>query len=295
MNFFNFNFKKIFKFQKYNFRSFEELEFYKSIYISVGKRSLYAKAIELGLEPLAQQILDSNSLINPKLFINPSKDGLKNHAKVLKGAQDILVHLIVKNKHIMEKIRDLKFKYSFKIESKKVKSAADVKEAFKFENYFDFTSNSNMIKPHQILALFRGENLKVLKVSFVIHDKFSIELLQAASRILLKSNLNDNFKLFKAAFDEAFNKRISPFLKRQFKNELQQSAEKAAITSFADNLKGLLLTCPVKGRKILGKEKLKLILKFLSLILTLIYKLINFLHFYHQVSTQDSSTAVKSL
>lgn len=36
----------------------------------------------------------------------------------------------------------------------------------KFELYFDFTTQVNYIKPHQILAINRAENLKVRNVCF---------------------------------------------------------------------------------------------------------------------------------
>ena len=68
----------------------------------------------------------------------------------------------------------------------------------------------------------------------------------------MKSPSTENQKIFKIAFDQAMKLRISPFLKRQLRNELQKIAEKSAISSFAENLKNLLLTRPTKGRKILG-------------------------------------------
>lgn len=211
-------------------KSLEELNFYKSLFKSEGKRSLYERAVEGGFEPLTQKIL--------------SGDTVKLTKESTKGVHDIIVHFIVKNKLIMEEIRKLKEKYSVRIEAKKLK------EDHKFETYYQFSCSSNVIKPHQILAIFRGEAQKVLKISYNIDDRVSRDLLQFSSKILLKSTRN--LKIFKNAFDEAFSKRILTFLKRQLKNDLLKFAEKAAISSFAENLKNLLLTRPIRGRKILG-------------------------------------------
>lgn len=218
------------------------MEFYKSLFKTEGKRSLFERAISQGLEPLAHKILNGETF-NINSYI---KNDLKSKSDVIKGIQDILVHWIVKNKFLMEEIRRLKAKYSMKIESKIVK---DHKDAHKFENYAQFSCSSSSIKPHQILAIFRGENLKILKISIVIDERVQRELFEFAVKLLLKSK---ELEIFKSAFDEAFSKRISAFLKRQLKNELQKLADKAAISSFAENLKSLLLTCPVRGRKILG-------------------------------------------
>lgn len=234
------------------FRSIEELDFYKSLFKTEGKRSLYEKALEIGLEPLALKIINGNSNPTANSLINPKVDGLKTKSEVIKGAQDILVHLIVKNKLIMEEIRKLKEKFSVKIEAKKATTAKDSKDAHKFENYFNFSTSSTFIKAHQVLALFRGENLKILKISFIIDDRFPRELFKFTESLLMKSKSREDCEIFKAAFDEAFNKRISSFLKRQHKNELQKFADKAAISSFAENLKNLLLARPVRGRKVLG-------------------------------------------
>lgn len=58
--------------------------------------------------------------------------------------------------------------------------------------------------------------------------------------------------MFLAAFSDAYRKKISPFIVRQTQSELTRIAEKSAVDVFATNLKDLLLTNPVKGRKILG-------------------------------------------
>ncbi|KAG5668337.1 hypothetical protein PVAND_016280 [Polypedilum vanderplanki] len=236
-------------------KSFEELEFFKSLYKSEGKRTLYEKAIELGLGKTAEEILEGKNFVNFKEFINPKVEGLKNSNEILKGIKDIIVHKIAKNKEIVEEIRNLKDKFNIKLESKATKDGKNQENSYKFQNYLDFSCHScNNLKPHQILALFRGESLKILKLSFTFDPRFERTLEKFSKNLLLKKGVDfgNRSKIFDEAFKETFSKRISPFLIRQLRSELQKSAEKAAITSFAENLKNLLLTMPVKGRKILG-------------------------------------------
>lgn len=236
-------------------KSHDELDFFKSLYKSEGNRTLYEKANELGLNPLACDLLSGNKkLASFNSFVNPKVEGLKSTQEIEKGVKDILVHMIVKNKSVIEEIRRLKDAFTIKIESKQTKASKEDKNAYKFETYFDFSLACSNLKPHQILALFRGETMKILKLTFTFHDLFSKNLNKFAKNELLKrgSDYEMRSKIFDEAFKEAFSKRISPFVIRQLRSELQKIADKAAIASFAENLKNLLLTVPVKGRKILG-------------------------------------------
>ena len=65
-------------------------------------------------------------------------------------------------------------------------------------------------------------------------------------------NSADRTKMFNEAFSDAYRKKISPLIIRQTQSELTRRAEKSAVEVFASNLKNLLLTNPVRGRKILG-------------------------------------------
>lgn len=235
-------------------KTFEELEFFKSLYKSEGKRTLYEKAMEIGLGTLASNLLDGTKKVSFESLVNAKIDGLKSKEDVKKGVKDIFVHQIAKNKLIIEEVRQMKDKYTIRIESKATKTATSDKNAFRFKTYFEFSCSSNNLKPHQVLALFRGENLKILKLSFIFDDRFSKNLEYFAKSLLLKKGTDheERNKMFEEAFKEAFSKRISPFVIRQLRTELQKHADKAAVISFSDNLKNLLLTMPVKGKKILG-------------------------------------------
>ncbi|KAL7027155.1 hypothetical protein ACKWTF_005319 [Chironomus riparius] len=238
-------------------KSFEELEFIKSLHKSEGKRTLFERANELGLGPVATEFLAGSKKLKPfESYVNKQTEGLQSPSEIEKGVKDILVHMIFKNKLIIEEIRRLKEVHTIRVESKQTKASKEDKNAYKFETYFDFSMATSNLKPHQILALFRGESLKILKLSFTFNDYFQKNLNKFAKDELLKRGADYEMrsKFFDDAFKEAFSKRISPFVVRQLRTELQNLADKAAISSFADNLKNLLLVVPVKGRKILGVD-----------------------------------------
>lgn len=121
----------------------------------------------MGLEPIAEQILEGTQFIAVDQLVKPGTEGLENSEKVCEGIKNIMSHLITKNTEVLTEVRRLKSQYKITLTSTQVKAKKDEKdtkkEVHKFENYFDFSIPTNYLKPHQILALNRGENLKVCR------------------------------------------------------------------------------------------------------------------------------------
>jgi competence ComEA-like helix-hairpin-helix protein len=173
-------------------------------------------------------------------------------------------HLIAKNELIMDEVRQLRTKYSVTISTTQLKQKKTIDEksngksksndSHKFENYFNFSCSVDRIRPHQFLAIKRGESLKVLSVKYEVDDRLHQKLKDFAVRKFVGqgSNSTERKKIFFDAFTDAFKKKISPFIVRQVQSELTRRADKSAVDVFATNLKNLLLTNPVKGRRILG-------------------------------------------
>lgn len=79
----------------------------------------------------------------------------------------------------------------------------------KFETYFDFRNTINYVKPHQTLAINRGESLKVLTVKVEIPDSLRHELYRFTRDEYLSegSMSHERAQLFDAAFEEAYSKK----------------------------------------------------------------------------------------
>ena len=154
-------------------KSLDELEHLSSLYKPASKGSLYERAQKIGLEPGAENILYGIQNVKLMTLVNSKIEGLKSLKEVEEGIKNIMSHLIAKNELVMNEVRDLKARFSVTVSSSQVKQKKNEtekqkgnvktnKEAQKFENYFNFSCPADRIKPHQILALNRGESLNVI-------------------------------------------------------------------------------------------------------------------------------------
>lgn len=147
-------------------RSIDELEHLSNLYKPASKGSLFERAQKLGLESPAENILLGGKTDLLKL-VKANTKGLETMKEVEEGVKNIMSHLIAKNSVIMDEVRDLRTKYGVKITTSQVKQKKSEKgkatsNLHKFENYFNFSLTADRIKPHQVLAINRGESLKVM-------------------------------------------------------------------------------------------------------------------------------------
>lgn len=156
-------------------KSLAELEHISSLHRKESKGSLYERAKKIGLEPAAENILYGTKNVNLSLLVNLNIAGLNTPREIEVGVKNIISHLISKNEFIMNEVRELRNKYGVTILSSQVKkkktdsgkekdNIKQNRDLHKFENYFNFSCPADRIKPHQILALNRGESLKVTKI-----------------------------------------------------------------------------------------------------------------------------------
>ncbi len=208
-----------------------------------------------GLEPLAEFILsnpdfkgDLSEIISG--FINPEK-GVNSSEEALAGAKDIIAESISEHANVREKIRDFIFKTS-QIVSAKSNSGTEGSSSHKkdvYEIYYDFTVDARQIKPHQTLALNRGEKEKFLKIS-LISDEAQIHKKIYKVYFPFQKSIFD--KILKDVVEDAFKRLLSPSLERELRNHMTETADKHAIRIFNTNLRQLLLQPPVKCKRIIG-------------------------------------------
>ncbi|XP_063709440.1 S1 RNA-binding domain-containing protein 1 [Culicoides brevitarsis] len=228
------------------------------------KNSAYEKAVELGLEVHAVNMLRGRGPpMKFETFVNQSNESLSTTKKVEDFFKSVIVHDIAKNPEVLDQLRDLQLTHKIELtstvvkkkESKDANSKGKNKDQdHKFENYFDFKQNIAYLKPHQILAINRGENLKILSVKVVPSDYVKRDLLRFTRDLYMKSGTHYILRtnMFDIAFEEAWNKKLLPLVQRQVRSNLTTTAEQQSIKVFASNLKQLLLMAPVKGEPILG-------------------------------------------
>ncbi|MFA4838362.1 MAG: Tex family protein [Candidatus Neomarinimicrobiota bacterium] len=212
------------------------------------KRTRASIAREKGLQPLADLILQQQTLIGDPLeiataFVNPEK-GVNTPEEALQGAQDIVAETISEDADIRRMVREFTFKTGIIVSEAKNKDEKSV-----FEMYYEYTEPASKIPPHRILAINRGENEGVLKVDI------SVDVDNILSRIG-KKTIIDSRSIFHGylldAIRDGYQRLTAPSVEREIRNGLTETAEEQAIRIFALNLRNLLLQPPVSGKIIMG-------------------------------------------
>ena len=144
-----------------------ELETVNAPYKTGSKASLAERARKLGLEDTALEVLEGQSGVwGLPSQVQPGVQGRATIEEVSLGVQHIISDVMVHDTAMVDLIRTLQRTSHLVVESKKAKVVkSKEKEAkekppvdfSKFENYFEYTCPAKYIKPHQVLALNRGE------------------------------------------------------------------------------------------------------------------------------------------
>ncbi|XP_032764623.1 S1 RNA-binding domain-containing protein 1 [Rattus rattus] len=243
-----------------NCKTFEELEHVSAPYKMGSKGTKAQRAKQLGLEGAAWTLLENPGQLNLPSYVRPDVKGLSELKDIETGVQHILADMIAKDKDTLDFIRDLcKHRYICiqsslaKVSSKKVNE----KEVDKFQLYQNFSCNIRNIHHHQILAINRGENLKILTVKVNISDGVKNEFCRWCIQNRWRPRgfaRPELMKILHNSLDDSFKRLIVPLLCRELRAKLTSDAEKQSVMMFGQNLRQLLLTSPVPGRTLMGVD-----------------------------------------
>lgn len=128
-------------------------------------------------------------------------------------------------------------------------NAKDTEQIPKFALYFEFHSRISRIKPYQILALNRGENLGILNVKLE-KDEMILGSIRAVYRNILglSTAFIEELELgFKTGYDALWSS-----VENEIRGELKELGEDDSIKTFQTNLLSLLMTKPEYGKTILA-------------------------------------------
>ena len=209
------------------------------------KKTKATEAIKLGLESLAKEIFKENAgiLEIAKKFIN---DKVPTIDFALEQACFIVAESISDNASFRKYIRNYLYKNGI-LKSSTKKNAQD--ETKTYEIYYNYEIKVPWVKPHQLLALNRGEKEGILKVDIAS----SIEQVETfLERKLIHKNNPDTTKLLKLSISDALKRLILPSVEREIRADLTEKAEEQAIKNFGINLHNLLMQPPIKSKTVLG-------------------------------------------
>ena len=209
------------------------------------KKTKATEAIKLGLEPLAKEIFREKEHIL-ELAKNYINDKVPTIDFALEQACFIVAEDISDNANFRKYIRNYLYKNGV-LKSSIKKNAED--ELKVYEIYYNYEIKASWIKPHQLLALNRGEKEGILKVDLEAPTEKIVSYLE--SKLIHKNNL-ETTRLLKISINDALKRLILPSVEREIRSDLTEKAEEVAIKNFGINLHNLLMQPPIKSKTVLG-------------------------------------------
>ncbi|WP_064203347.1 Tex family protein [Brevibacillus brevis] len=214
------------------------------------RRTRATMAKEKGLEPLANYLMSLPKTGNPeeeaKPYINPEK-GVETTEQALQGAMDIVAELLSDDPEIRQWVRQRSVQKGLLLTEQKAEEA-DEKNVYQM--YYAYSEPLKKVVPHRVLAINRGENEGILKVS--IEAPVAEILAWMQKRTIPRDTVAHD--LLTVTVEDAYKRLIAPSIEREVRAELTEAAEERAIHIFAENLRNLLLQPPVKGKVVLGVD-----------------------------------------
>jgi len=207
------------------------------------KKTKASEAIKMGLEPFAKKMMAFPVTGSIEQLFN---DAPCEFDKALEGTLYIIAEWISDNAYYRKYIRNFIFNKGV-IKSKKKKDAVDVRQTFSM--YYELEEKIKYAKHYRILAMNRGENEKILMISL---DYDKDEIIDFLERKIIKKPESFVTEHIKYAIKDALKRLIIPSVEREIRSELSENADEKAIETFKDNLGNLLLTKPLKNKRVLG-------------------------------------------
>jgi protein Tex len=209
------------------------------------RRTRATIAKEKGLEPLAELIRSLNLPTAQPIeldteatkYISEEKS-VKTTAEALAGASDIIAESIADKADLRAYIREY-----IQSEGGFVSSIKDDVEegSTKYEMYRKYATSISKVAPHNLLALFRGEAEKVIKLELEFDEDDVCEYL---ARQEIKTKLPAIREFYQTMLKDAFNRLMKTSLVNEVRAECKLQADIGSISNFEINLRELLLSAP---------------------------------------------------
>ncbi|GAA4912362.1 uncharacterized protein HD597_012286 [Nonomuraea thailandensis] len=207
-------------------------------------------ARELGLEPLADQLLADPTLDPAATAEGFVTEGVADAGAALEGARAILIERFAEDADLIGGLREQFWSHgrlASKVREGKEEAGA------KFSDYFEFGEPFTKLPSHRILAMFRGEKEEILSVTLEPDESPDYEL-RIASRFGISDQGRPADKWLGETVRWAWRTRILVHLGIDLRMRLWQAAEEEAVRVFATNLRDLLLAAPAGARPTMGLD-----------------------------------------
>ncbi len=228
------------------------------------RRTKAQMAREAGLEPLADALFDDPGLLPEieaakyvRLEQEPAELHVADVKAALDGARQILMERFAEDALLLDKLRrhllDHALLVSRVAEGKQIEGA-------KFRDWFDFREAINTAPSHRVLAMLRGRNENILRLSLKTASELEDPPRSSPCEAMVaghfgitdKARPADKWLLESARW--AWTVKLSLHLDLELMNQLRERAEAEAIRVFARNLHDLLLAAPAGPRITIGLD-----------------------------------------
>ena len=212
------------------------------------RRTRASVAREKGLTPLAELIVEQpktqkavDAIARPFL-----SEEVPTVEEALAGARDIVAEMISDHPQVRGMTREKALEWGTLV-AERIDGAEDDRGVYR--DYYDFETNVGRVRPHQVLAINRGEAEKVLRVHVAIAERDWRSAVEQVFRSHFRSPLGNQLQ---EASEDAARRLLLPAIERDVRRTLTERAEEHAINVFATNLRSLLLQPPLAGHTVLG-------------------------------------------
>ena len=164
-------------------------------------------------------------------------------------ALDIIAEIVSENQQARNTVRTA-YQHGAVITSKVIKKMKDTDEAQKFADYFDFSEPLRRCNSHRLLAMRRGEDQGILRVSITIDGE---ECISRLTRQFVRGH-GVCQTLVTQAVEDSFKRLINPSIENEFAALSKERADEEAIKVFTENLRQLLLSPPLGQKRVLALD-----------------------------------------
>lgn len=217
-------------------------------------------AIEAGIEPLAEALLQNPSL-DPEAeaakYLNDSADfkqAFEATKGVLDGAKYILMERFAEDADLLADIRQYMGDQG---ELKSTVVPGKEQEAAKFSDYFDNTDQLKKMPSHRVLAMLRGRNEGFLQLKVDAPDDGS-DTHPCEFKIAKRNGIQSQGRKADDWLNEVvrwtWKIKLQLKMETELLAEIRQAAEVEAIHVFGQNLKDLLLAAPAGQKATMGLD-----------------------------------------
>lgn len=211
------------------------------------RRTRAAAARERGLEPLANLLMAQHTpdiRRQAQRFVTaevPTADD------ALAGASDIVAERMAEDDRIRSEVRR-NFSHEGIVHARVAKGKEQ--QGAKYADYFDAATPVRSVSSHRLLAMLRGEEEGILKVSVEVDAERIIERIR---RRFIRPGSTTRTWLEAAAAD-AFRRLIRPSIESETLAAAKERADDEAIRIFAENLRQLLLASPLGQKRVIALD-----------------------------------------